>query len=204
MHHRGASGEQLYCAAQLQGWRSRMPLTVAAAPVQSITLYVFMGQLFAYLAPSTPIALMLGGLNHLIWNIFNGFLVPIPVMAVGWRWLNYISATTYVIYALGASQLGDSDQKFIAPGTRAHPAATAACRAACTVCRRCCARSRSCWPGPQLLLQRSRKLAWHAHVVVCTSSLLALAHALAAHNDCRACRVPWLCASRARGVPARA
>ena len=60
--------------------------------------------------------LVLGGLNHLIWNIFNGFLVPIPAMAAGWKWLNYISATTYVIYACGVSQLGDSDQRIMAPG----------------------------------------------------------------------------------------
>ena len=92
--------------------------------MQSISLYTFMGQLFAYLTPSQPIAFMLGGLNHLLWNIFNGFLVPIPLMAAGWKWLNYISATTYVIYALGVSQLGDLTQKLVAPGTGAplrHP-----------------------------------------------------------------------------------
>lgn len=83
--------------------------------MQSITLYTFMGQLFSYLAPSAPIATMLGGLCHLLWNIFNGFLVPIPQMAAGWAWLNYISATTYVIYGLAASQLGQSDQPIVVP-----------------------------------------------------------------------------------------
>jgi ABC-type multidrug transport system permease subunit len=31
---------------------------------QSIALYTFMGQMFAYLTPTAPIATMLGGLNH--------------------------------------------------------------------------------------------------------------------------------------------
>lgn len=88
---------------------------------QSISLYTFMGQLFAYLLPTAPIATMLGALNHLLWNIFNGFLVPIPTMAVGWRWLNYISATTYVVYGLTVSQIGEATQVIVVPGARAPP-----------------------------------------------------------------------------------
>jgi ABC-type multidrug transport system permease subunit len=88
---------------------------------QSIAVYTFMGQMFSYCCPTAQIATMLGGLNHLIWNIFNGFLVPIPIMAAGWSWLNYISATTYVIYSLSASQLGQLTQPIIVPGPRAPP-----------------------------------------------------------------------------------
>lgn len=75
-----------------------------------------MGQLFAYLAPTAAVATVLGGINHFIWNIFNGFLVPSPIMAKGWVWLNYISATTYVIYSLAASQLGQNDKKIVLQG----------------------------------------------------------------------------------------
>jgi hypothetical protein len=84
--------------------------------MQSITLYTFMGQFFTYLTPNAPFATMLGGLCHLIWNIFNGFLVPFPQMAVGWRWLNWASATTYVIYGLATSQLGQSTRPVVVPG----------------------------------------------------------------------------------------
>jgi hypothetical protein len=84
--------------------------------MQSITLYTFMGQLFAYLAPTAPVAALLGGLNHFLWNIFNGFLVPNPIMAKGWLWLNYISATTYVIHGLAASQLGQEEKLIVVPG----------------------------------------------------------------------------------------
>jgi ABC-type multidrug transport system permease subunit len=83
---------------------------------ESIALYTFMGQMFAYLAPTAPVAMVLGGLNHFLWNIFNGFLVPSPIMAKGWLWINYISATTWVIYSLAASQLGDVQQKIVFSG----------------------------------------------------------------------------------------
>jgi hypothetical protein len=42
--------------------------------------------------------------------------VPFPQMAVGWRWLNWGSATTYVIYGLATSQLGQSNRPIIVPG----------------------------------------------------------------------------------------
>jgi ABC-type multidrug transport system permease subunit len=81
-----------------------------------------MGQLFAYLAPTAAVATVLGSFNHFLWNIFNGFLVPSPIMAKGWVWLNYSSATTYVIHSLAASQLGDNDRKIVLQGFSGAPA----------------------------------------------------------------------------------
>ena len=75
-----------------------------------------MGQFFAYLAPTAAVATVLGAVNHFMWNIFNGFLVPQPLMARGWRWLNSISATTWVIYSLAASQLGNNDHPMVLEG----------------------------------------------------------------------------------------
>jgi hypothetical protein len=86
------------------------------ACAESIALYTFMGQLFAYLAPNVAVATVLGGVNHFLWNIFNGFLVPSPIMPWGWRWLNYTSGTTYVIYSLAASQLGRNEKKIVLQG----------------------------------------------------------------------------------------
>lgn len=80
-----------------------------------------MGQFFAYLAPTAAVASVLGGINHFLWNMFNGFLVPNPIMARGWRWLNQISATTYVIYSLAASQLGTNERKMVLEGFAGAP-----------------------------------------------------------------------------------
>lgn len=46
------------------------------------------------------------------------FLVPNPLMPKAWLWMNYISATTWVIYGLSASQLGEETDPIVAPGTR--------------------------------------------------------------------------------------
>lgn len=50
-----------------------------------------------------------------IWNLFCGFVVPFPAMPRGWKWLNRLAPTTWVLYALSASQLGHSNQPLIQP-----------------------------------------------------------------------------------------
>jgi len=81
----------------------------------SISLYTFMGQFFAYLLPTPVLALVCGGALHLCWQMFNGFLLPRPRMAAGWRWLNYISGTTWVVYGIGAAQLNQPSHMLV-PG----------------------------------------------------------------------------------------
>lgn len=86
--------------------------------LQSIALYTYMGQLFAYLLPTPVLALVCGGLLHLLWQMFNGFLLPEPQMAAGWVWLNYIAGTKWVVYGIGASQLSNVDSKMVFAGAR--------------------------------------------------------------------------------------
>lgn len=40
-------------------------------------------------------------------NLANGFVISYPAMPHYWRWLNRVVPTTWVLYGLGASQLGD-------------------------------------------------------------------------------------------------
>lgn len=42
-----------------------------------------------------------------MFNIFNGFVIAYPSMPPYWRWLNRLVPTTWVLYGLGVSQLGD-------------------------------------------------------------------------------------------------
>eukprot|EP00878_Enallax_costatus_P039536 GHUV01045340.1.p1 GENE.GHUV01045340.1~~GHUV01045340.1.p1 ORF type:complete len:103 (-),score=9.40 GHUV01045340.1:219-527(-) len=42
-----------------------------------------------------------------MFNIFNGFVIAYPSMPKYWRWLNRLVPTTWVLYGLGVSQLGD-------------------------------------------------------------------------------------------------
>jgi hypothetical protein len=46
------------------------------------------------------------GLNFMF-NLFNGFVIAYPAMPSYWRWLNRVVPTTWVLYGLGVSQLGD-------------------------------------------------------------------------------------------------
>ena len=48
-------------------------------------------------------------------NIFNGFTLPYPNIPKGWKWMNRAVPTTWMLYALSASQLGDNEQPFIDP-----------------------------------------------------------------------------------------
>jgi hypothetical protein len=43
----------------------------------------------------------------MVFSIFSGFIMPYPTMPVYWQWLNRISPTTWMLYGLGASQLGN-------------------------------------------------------------------------------------------------
>ena len=41
--------------------------------------------------------------------MFNGFLQPYPLMPAGWKWMNRISPTTWLLEGLACSQLCDLD-----------------------------------------------------------------------------------------------
>ncbi len=49
--------------------------------------------------------------------LFCSFLVPYPQIPAGWKWMARISPTTWIIYGLGASQMGDSEVPFILGNT---------------------------------------------------------------------------------------
>jgi ABC-type multidrug transport system permease subunit len=57
------------------------------------------------------------GLNFLF-NIFNGFVITYSAMPYYWQWLNRCVPTTWVLYGLGVSQLGDVTQLVSFAGRR--------------------------------------------------------------------------------------
>ena len=50
---------------------------------------------------------MLLSLLPLQFNIFSGFVITYPNIPNGWRWMNRFSPATWVLYGLGAAQLGN-------------------------------------------------------------------------------------------------
>mmetsp|Transcript_17709 Transcript_17709/g.49550 ORF Transcript_17709/g.49550 Transcript_17709/m.49550 type:complete len:1558 (-) Transcript_17709:317-4990(-) len=75
----------------------------------SLSCFTFFGQLLVYITPSPMLAQILSGAFNFFWNIFSGFSLPYDQMPVYLAWINRISPTTWVIYGLVTSQLGDND-----------------------------------------------------------------------------------------------
>lgn len=59
---------------------------------------------------------MLGSSLNFMFNIFNGFVITYPAMPVWWRWMNRVVPTTWVLYGLGSSQLGDRQEPLLFAG----------------------------------------------------------------------------------------
>ncbi|KAF6263806.1 ABC-2 type transporter-domain-containing protein [Scenedesmus sp. NREL 46B-D3] len=79
----------------------------------SISFYTIFGQFMVYVTPSQQIAQVVGaGLNFTM-NLFNGFVIAYPAMPSYWRWLNRAVPTTWVLYGLGVSQLGDVTDQLV-------------------------------------------------------------------------------------------
>eukprot|EP00199_Chlamydomonas_sp_CCMP681_P003511 CAMPEP_0119109684 /NCGR_PEP_ID=MMETSP1180-20130426/22297_1 /TAXON_ID=3052 ORGANISM="Chlamydomonas cf sp, Strain CCMP681" /NCGR_SAMPLE_ID=MMETSP1180 /ASSEMBLY_ACC=CAM_ASM_000741 /LENGTH=154 /DNA_ID=CAMNT_0007095585 /DNA_START=54 /DNA_END=518 /DNA_ORIENTATION=+ len=85
---------------------------------QSVSFYTALGVGLIYLTPSQQLGqVAAAGLNFL-WNIFNGFVITYPAMALGFKWINRISPTTWLLYGLISDQLGDSQVVFDYPSDR--------------------------------------------------------------------------------------
>lgn len=81
----------------------------------SLLTYTLFGQFLVHLTPNQLLAqLCAAGFNQL-WAIFCGFLIPYTQMGKGWKWMNRISPTTWIIYGLSESQLGDQSTPMVLP-----------------------------------------------------------------------------------------
>jgi len=79
----------------------------------SLSLFTFFGEWLVYVTPNQQLAQVFGaGLNQ-VWNIMCGFLVAFPLIPVWWKWFNRATPSTWLIYALAASQLGDSEAEVL-------------------------------------------------------------------------------------------
>lgn len=79
--------------------------------------YTFMGQFLVTATPNQMLAQLLAAALNQMFTIFNGFLVTYSQTPKGWKWMNRLSPTTWVLYGLGGSQLADSTVPLIAGNT---------------------------------------------------------------------------------------
>lgn len=72
--------------------------------------------LFYNLFNGCPFLQVLGAGLNFMYNIFNGFVITYPAIPVYWQWINRAVPTTWVLYGLGVSQLGNVENALNYPG----------------------------------------------------------------------------------------
>jgi ABC-type multidrug transport system permease subunit len=80
-----------------------------------LTFTVF-GQLLAVLTPSRPVAQVVFSFVITFWNAFAGFAIPVTSMSPVVAWIWWICPTSWSLYALASSQLGDSTAPILPAG----------------------------------------------------------------------------------------
>jgi len=84
----------------------------------SLSLFTLFGEWLVMVTPNQQLAQVFGaGLNQ-VWNIMCGFLVAFPLIPAWWQWANRATPSTWLIYCIAASQMGDSQAvvKAVLPG----------------------------------------------------------------------------------------
>lgn len=77
--------------------------------VLTLMMFTFLGHALVYATPNQLVAQLLASALNQLWTLFNGFLLPYPTMPAGWKWMNRISPTTWILYGLSCSQLCDRE-----------------------------------------------------------------------------------------------
>ena len=72
-------------------------------------IFTKFGMCLSVLAPTRAVAQVLSSFIVIFWNMFCGFGVTQNEMPVFWVWVYYLCPTSWSLYALGASQFGDSE-----------------------------------------------------------------------------------------------
>lgn len=72
----------------------------------TLMFYVAFGMALVYITPTQQLAQVMGSGFNFLFNIFNGYVIAYPSIARGFKWVNRISPTTWVIYGLVVDQLG--------------------------------------------------------------------------------------------------
>eukprot|EP00192_Tetraselmis_astigmatica_P001759 CAMPEP_0117657340 /NCGR_PEP_ID=MMETSP0804-20121206/5278_1 /TAXON_ID=1074897 /ORGANISM="Tetraselmis astigmatica, Strain CCMP880" /LENGTH=1545 /DNA_ID=CAMNT_0005463787 /DNA_START=295 /DNA_END=4932 /DNA_ORIENTATION=- len=92
----------------------------------SLSMFTFFGEWLVYVTPNQQLAQVFGAGINQVWNIMCGFLVAYPLMPVWWQWANRATPSTWLIYSLAASQMGDSNSLVLPVGTNASDIAAGA------------------------------------------------------------------------------
>ncbi|KAK9806328.1 hypothetical protein WJX72_010375 [[Myrmecia] bisecta] len=77
--------------------------------------YTYYGMMFVNLSPSLQVAAVGFTIFLVVWNLFAGFILPKPMMPPWAAWYTYICPTSWTLYGVTSSQLGDVVGQSITP-----------------------------------------------------------------------------------------
>ncbi|EPS66000.1 pleiotropic drug resistance protein, partial [Genlisea aurea] len=73
----------------------------------SLAYFVIFGMMMAAVTPNQNIAYIVSSFFFSFWNLFSGFIIPLPRMPTGWRWMYWLDPNACSLYGLIVSQYGD-------------------------------------------------------------------------------------------------
>ncbi|KAK4279547.1 hypothetical protein QN277_011313 [Acacia crassicarpa] len=78
------------------------------------TLY---GMMTVALTPNPAIAAIIMSFFLSFWNLFTGFVIPMKLIPIWWRWYYWLSPTAWTTYGIVTSQIGDKNNLVEVPGS---------------------------------------------------------------------------------------
>ncbi|KAI8531760.1 hypothetical protein RHMOL_Rhmol11G0160500 [Rhododendron molle] len=73
----------------------------------TLLYFTYVGMLLIAMTPSFPVAAILQSLFYVMFNLFSGFLIPLPQIPKWWVWMYYLTPTSWTLRGMLTSQYGD-------------------------------------------------------------------------------------------------
>ncbi|GFP99542.1 pleiotropic drug resistance protein 1 [Phtheirospermum japonicum] len=73
----------------------------------TLLYYVLYGMVTVSISPNYNVAAIISSFFYSIWDLFSGFIVPRPRMAVWWRWFYWANPIAYTLYGFAITQYGE-------------------------------------------------------------------------------------------------
>nr|XP_043634623.1 pleiotropic drug resistance protein 1-like isoform X2 [Erigeron canadensis] len=77
----------------------------------------YYGMMTVAITPNANFAAILAGLFYGFFNLFSGFIIPLPKIPVWWRWYYWGNPLAWTLYGLVVSQFGDYDDLLVSGET---------------------------------------------------------------------------------------
>ncbi|KAJ7956622.1 Pleiotropic drug resistance ABC transporter [Quillaja saponaria] len=77
----------------------------------TILYYVYYGMMILAVSPNQETAAVLNGIFYTMWNLFAGFVIPRPRIAIWWQWYAWVCPVAWSMYGMSAAQYSDVQTK---------------------------------------------------------------------------------------------